>query len=84
MRWIALLVIRGHVLRAIAREGADKPIPNGKIVAAIMQVHTVAVPRQGDIARMGIHARRRQHMGAVHSHALSLVDGRGIAMVDFG
>jgi hypothetical protein len=31
---------------------------------------------------MGIHARHRQHMGAVHRHALRLVDGRGIAMVD--
>ena len=31
---------------------------------------------------MGIHARRRQHMGAVHRHALRLVDGRRIAMVD--
>ena len=47
-----------------------------------MQVHAVAVPRQGDIAAMGVHAWRRQHMGAVHRHALSLVDGRGIAMVD--
>ena len=47
-----------------------------------MQLHAVAVPRQGDIARMGVHPRRRQHMGAVHRHALRLVDGRGIAMVD--
>ena len=47
-----------------------------------MQVHTVAVPRQGDIAAMGIHPRRRQHMAAVYRHALRLVDGRGIAMVD--
>ena len=31
---------------------------------------------------MGVHARGRQHMGAVHRHALRLVDGRGIAMVD--
>src|SRR6185295_11992188 len=47
-----------------------------------MQVHAVAVPRQGDIAAMGVHARRRQYMGAVHRHALGLVDGCGIAMVD--
>src|SRR5262249_60252509 len=31
---------------------------------------------------MGIHPWRRQHVGAVHGHALRLVDGRGIAMVD--
>ena len=79
---IGTFVVRGHVLRAIARQGAGKPVLIGKIVAAIMQLHAVAVPRQGDIAAVGIHARRRQHMGAVHRHALRLVDGRGIAMVD--
>src|SRR6266699_3872677 len=31
---------------------------------------------------MGIHARRRQHMRVVYRHALGLVDGCGIAMVD--
>ena len=82
LRRIGTLVVRGHVLGPVARQGADKPVLTGKIVAAIMQVHAVAVPRQGDIAAMGIHARRRQHMGAVHRHALRLVDGRGIAMVD--
>src|SRR6516164_3879028 len=40
------------------------------------------MPRQGDIAAMGVYARRRQHIRAVHRHALCLVDGRGIAMVD--
>src|SRR5262249_56879517 len=38
--------------------------------------------RQGDIAAMGVNAGRRQHMGAVYSHALRLVDRRRIAMVD--
>ncbi len=49
-----------------------------------MQVHAAAMPRQGDIAAMGIHARRCQHMGTVDRHALSLVHGRSIAMVDVG
>src|SRR6266513_1800703 len=31
---------------------------------------------------MGIHARRRQHMDAVHSHTLRLVDRRRITVVD--
>src|SRR5467141_2776957 len=31
---------------------------------------------------MGIHARRRKHMDAVHSHALRLVDRRRITVVD--
>ena len=84
LRRIGLLVIRRHVLGAVARQRADEPVPTGKIVAAIMQVHAVSMARQGDIAAMGVHARRRQHMGAVHRHALRLVDGRGIAVVDLG
>jgi len=47
-----------------------------------MQLYTVAVPRKGDIAAVGIHSRRCQYMGAVYRHALRLVDGRGIAVVD--
>src|SRR5450755_1078296 len=31
---------------------------------------------------MGIHARRRQYMGAVYRHALRLVDRRRITVVD--
>ena len=31
---------------------------------------------------MGIHARRCQHMDAVHRHTLRLMDRRGIAMID--
>ena len=76
------LVIRRHVLGPVARQGADKPVLAGEVIAAIMQVHAVAVARQGDIAAVGVHARRRQDMGAVHRHALRLVDGRGIAVVD--
>src|SRR5262249_23588490 len=47
-----------------------------------MEVHAVAVPRQGDIAAMAFHARPRHHVCAVYGHALRLVDRRGIAMVD--
>ena len=47
-----------------------------------MQVHAVTMARQGDIAAVGVHARCRQNMGAIHRHALRLVNGRGIAVVD--
>ena len=47
-----------------------------------MQVHTVAVAREGDIAAVSVHARCRQHMGAIHGHTLRFVDRRGIAVVD--
>ena len=79
---IGALVIAGHVFGPVARQGAGKLVLTGEVVAAIMQVRAVAVTRQGDIAAMGVHARRRQNMGAVHGHALRLVDGRGIAVVD--
>ena len=41
---IGTLVVRGHVLRPVARQGADKPVLTDEIVAAIMQVDAVAVP----------------------------------------
>jgi tRNA-binding protein len=81
-RRVKLFVIRGHVLGPVAREGAGEPVGIGEVVAAIMQVHPLAVPRQRNIATMGIHPRSCQHMGAVHRHALRLVDRRGIATVD--
>ena len=40
------------------------------------------MPRQGDIAAMGIEPRRRQDMGSVNRHALGFVDCRGIAVVE--
>jgi hypothetical protein len=43
------LVIARHVLAALAAQGADKFRLIGEVVAAIMQVHAVAVARQGDI-----------------------------------
>ena len=49
-----------------------------------MQRQPVAVARHGDIGGMAIHARRGQHMGAVHRHALRLVDRGGVAMIDMG
>lgn len=75
-------VIRRHVLCPVARQGAGEPVLAGEIVAAIMQVQTQAVPRQRDIAGMGVHARRRKNMRAIHGHALRLMDGRGVAVVD--
>lgn len=47
-----------------------------------MQVRAVAVTGQRDIAAMGVHARRRQDVGAIHRHALRFVDRGGIAVVD--
>ena len=81
-RGIGPVVVRRHILGPVARQGADNPVLAGEIVMAVVQVHAVAVARQGDIAAVGVHARRRQDMRAVHGHALRLVDGRGIAVVD--
>ena len=76
------LVVRGHILGTVARQDSAEPVLTRKIVTAIMQVYAVAMPRQCDIAAVGIHTRRRQHMDAVDRHALRLVDRRGISMVD--
>src|SRR5690606_30910459 len=77
-----LLVIRRHILRAVARKSVHQSVLTGEVVAAIMQVHAAAVTRQSDIAAMGVHAGRRQHMRPVNGHALRLVDGGRIAVVD--
>ena len=82
LRRVDLLVIRGHVLGPVARQGANQPILTSEVIAAVMQIHAVAVPRQCDIAGMGVHARGRQHIGAVQRHALRLMDRRRIAVVD--
>ncbi|SFW36635.1 hypothetical protein [Nitrosovibrio sp. Nv17] len=82
LRRVDPLVIRRHVLRAVARKGVDEFVLTGEVVAAIMQVRAVPVARQGDIAAVSVHAGRCQHMGAVHRHALRLVDRGGIAVVD--
>ena len=79
---IGTVVIQGHVLRPVARHGTVEPIGIGKIVAAIMQVHAVAMPRQGDIAAVGVHAGRCQDMDPVDRHTLRLVDRRGITVID--
>ena len=42
---IGTVVIRGHVLGAVARQGTGEAVGIGKIVAALMQIHAVAVPR---------------------------------------
>jgi hypothetical protein len=47
-----------------------------------MQGKAVTVAGHRDIGTVAVHARRRQHMRAVHGHALRLVDRGGIAMID--
>ena len=57
---------------------------DAKVIAAMVQVHPVAMSRKGDVAAMRIHAWRRQHIGAISGHALGLVDGRRIPVVAVG
>ena len=76
------LVVRRHILGPVARQGLREPVLASEVVAAVMQLHAVSVSRQSDIAAVGVQAWRRQNMGPVHGHALRLVDGRGIAVVD--
>src|SRR3546814_15366283 len=47
-----------------------------------MERKPFAVARHRYIGRMAFHARRSEHMGAVHRPALRLVDRGRIAMID--
>src|SRR3546814_2125480 len=47
-------VIRRHILRPLAPQRAGELAIIGKVIAAIMELHAVAVPRQRHIGRMKI------------------------------
>jgi len=51
---------------ALGRWGSAEGLVS-EVIAAIVQVHAIAVARQGDIAAVGVHPRRRQDIGAVHA-----------------
>src|SRR3546814_1920775 len=42
-------IIRRHILRPLARQRADKPPIVGEVVAAIVELHALTVPRQRHI-----------------------------------
>src|SRR3546814_1430749 len=77
-------IVGRHILRPLARQRADKPAIVAEVVAAVMELHPVAVPRQRHIGRMAVHAGGRQHMRAIDRHALRFMDGGGIAVIDMG
>ena len=68
----------------VARQGAHERVAVGEIVAGVVEVEPVAVAGHGDIGGVTVHAGRGQHVGAVHGHALRLVDGGGVAVVKVG
>src|SRR3546814_20745680 len=41
-------IIRRHILRPLARQGADKLALIGEVVAPVMELHPVTVSRQAD------------------------------------
>ncbi|WP_235191349.1 hypothetical protein [Palleronia rufa] len=71
-----------HVLRAPAPEDANQPLRCREVVAAVVQLHPVAAPGEGDVAAVRIQPGRGQHMGAVRRHALRVLDRGGVAAVD--
>ncbi len=77
-------IVGRHILRPLAAQRADKLAGVGEVVAAIMELHALAMPRQRHIGRMAVHPRRRQHMRLIDSHPLRFVDGGSIAMIDMG
>src|SRR3546814_9611260 len=49
-------IIRRHILRPLARERAGELALVGEVVATVMELHPVAMPRQRHIGRMAVHA----------------------------
>jgi hypothetical protein len=49
-------IVAGHVLAAVARQGARELALIGEVVAAVMELHAVAMPRQADIGAVAVHA----------------------------
>src|SRR3546814_2135148 len=76
--------IARHVLDALARKGADQSALVCEVVASVMKLHAVAMPRQRDIGGVAIQSRRREHMGTVRRHTLCLMDCGGITVIDGG
>ena len=54
----------------------------GEVISAGKQGHGLAVAGHADIGQAAIHAGGRQQIGAIHGHALGLVDRDGVAVID--
>ncbi|GAA3277557.1 hypothetical protein GCM10020258_59360 [Sphingomonas yabuuchiae] len=77
-------IVTRHVLAPVARQGADELALIGEVVAAIMKLHAVAMPRQADIGAVAVHAGGGEDVRAIDRHALRLVERRRIAVIDRG
>src|SRR3546814_16310625 len=56
----------------------------GEVVATVMELHPVAMPRQRHIARMAVHAGGGEDIRPIDRPALRSIEGGGIAMIDRG
>src|SRR3546814_2721967 len=77
-------IIRRHILRPLARQGADKLALIGEVGAPVMELQPVTVSRQADIRRMALHAGGGGGGRPVDPPAPRFMDGRRIAMIDMG
>src|SRR3546814_13016296 len=77
-------IIRRHILRPLARERAGELALVGEVVATVMELHPVAMPRQRHIGRMAVHAGGGEDMRPIDRHALRFMDGGGIALIYMG
>src|SRR3546814_5040993 len=68
-------IIRRHILRPLARERAGELALVGEVVATVMELHPVAMPRQRHIGRMAVHAGGGEDMRPIDRHALRFMDG---------
>lgn|GEM_PF-2698779 len=75
-------IVGCHVLATLAAERADQLALIGEVLAAIVKVDPIAVPRKRYIGGMTIEPRRREDMHTVNRHPLRLVDRGSVAVVD--
>ena len=78
------LIIERHILRPFARQRAAHCSLVREIVATVMERGALAMAVECDVGSVRVEPWRCQHTRAVDGHALDLVDGRGIAMIDMG
>ena len=77
-------IVAGHVLAPVARHGADELALVGEVVAPVMELHVITMPRHADIGAVAVHAGGGEDVGVIDGHALRLMESGGVAVIDRG
>src|SRR3546814_1099058 len=77
-------IVGRHIIRPLARQRSDKPAIVAEVVAAVMELHAVSVPRRRHIGRMAVPTGGRPDMRAIDRHALRFMESGCIADIGMG